>query len=283
MKLTPFRLHHMAIGTTLSLTGALLLQTPLPAQQVVTVTSQTLHLSLPTPPQDPGAPAGRRKGGASRGGQCQKRAKTSAQSCPSGPTLTALVTATKTPKHKEFVWGLTTKTHPTFWFVIPQTEATPVEFILQDDQDGYIHRQRLTLSDQTSPGVIQFGIPESATALEIGKRYTWTLEIEATKRHPKLFVKGNIYRVAIDETLQKSVLKATELEKAEIYAKHGLWHDALTTVGKLRQANFQDAQLKNAWTYLMQQIELEEVANHPLLACCTTNSLQATLQPSPAK
>jgi hypothetical protein len=284
MKSTQSWLHPLAIGSILSLSVGFATQPdPIQAQGVPTLDrSSAFRLTLPQPPKDPRAPQGRQKGGSSRGGgddplvMCREQAQPPTEACPSVAELTALVPATEGPDQEKFVWGLTTAERPTLWFMVPELDSAPVEFILQDEEDRYIHKANFILPHPLSRGVIQIDVPDSAPALEFNKRYTWTLAITATPNHANMFVQGTIYRVPLATSLKQPIKQATGLEKVMLYAQHGLWHDAIASLAKLRQSNPQDARVKTAWFNLLNQAKLGEIARQPLLPCCTAKSRQKT-------
>ncbi|PZD73852.1 hypothetical protein C1752_01671 [Acaryochloris thomasi RCC1774] len=263
MKRTQSLIYCLAAGSLL-VAGSAAWPSRLQAQSVISLDrSSAFRLVLPTPPKDPRAPQGRQKGGSSRGGSA----------LPSVYPLMALVPATTGPNQEKFVWGLTTAERPVLWFMMPELESAPVEFVLQDEHDRYIHRANFTLPSSFSQGLVQIGLPESMPALAFDKRYTWTLAVAATPRHPTMFVQGTIYRVPLASSLKEPIGQATELEKVAIYAQYGLWHDAIATLAQLRQTYPKNAQVKTAWADLLKQAQLDEIANQPLLPCCTDELL----------
>ncbi len=275
MKLTQSWIYPFVAGGFLALVAAPVIGPgPSQAQSVNSLrSSSAINLSLPKPPKDPRAPKGRQKGGSSRGGGDTDLSGTV-------PTLTALVPATAGPNQENFVWGLTTAERPTLWFMMPALEAAPIEFILQDDQDRYIHKANFVLPQALSRGVIQMDLPDSIPALEFDKRYTWTFSIKATPNHPHMFVQGTIYRVPLATPLQQPIGQATDLEKVRLYSQSGLWHDAIATLAQLRQASPQNTEVKRAWFDLLKQASLDEIAHQPLLPCCATGFLRETQQES---
>ncbi|MGF1602095.1 MAG: DUF928 domain-containing protein [Thermosynechococcaceae cyanobacterium] len=275
--MTNARLSLLILGSTLLVISSA--PRTIYAQQTALNRTTKLRLVLPKPPNDPGAPKGRRKGGSSRGGElatCSglnalasvKTEEKQLQCQP--PNLTALVPVTEAGDLTPFVWGLTAAARPTLWFVTPTTESTSVEFILQDDQDRYVYRTSLTLPAQAAEGVIEFTLPASAPALQVNQRYTWTMLLEATASHPNLFVKGSLYRVPTNNVEPK---QASDLEQVAMEAEQGLWHDALTRLAQLRRSNPNDLQIQAAWADLLGQVGLDAIANAPLLPCCTTDAL----------
>ncbi|HEY9613187.1 DUF928 domain-containing protein [Allocoleopsis sp.] len=230
------------------------------------------------PPKDRGAPApGQRTGGASRG------------MCPStNKRLTALVPIiSATPDRSQnpiltatpagSVLGLTVASHPTFWVYSPYslTSEHSVEFILQDDQGNVIYQTSLSASVST-PGVVGFKLPDSVPPLQVNKRYNWFFSI-ACDRKPeetpneldeptKIVVSAWVERIALEPSLQRELEQATPAQKALIYHKAGIWHEALTTLAELRRQQPNEATLKEEWEQLLRSINLEAIAPEPITA-----------------
>ncbi len=218
-------------------------------------TSQPTDLifNAPPPPTDQGAPGGRSQGGASRG------------DCKQYQQLTALV-----PRTQGRVWALTANEHPTFWFYLPSalTAQATVEFALQDATDEEIYRTQFTATD-TQPGLIHLTIPNTAPVIAPNKPYLWTLTISCNPARPSdsVFVQGTIQRASLTPEQQRQITTATPQERSRLYARLGLWHDALTSLGELRQTN--STQSIADWSALLQQGGLGAVSNQPVSSCCT--------------
>lgn len=232
------------------------------------------------PPKDRGAPApGQRTGGATRG-RCPVASK----------RLTALVpiiSATSDKKQHPVlvntpagsVLGLTVVSHPTFWFYIPAsiTSERPVEFILKDDRDNIIY-QTLLSESATTPGVVGFKLPDTVTPLEVNKRYNWFLTMACERPAPnsssqeeptKIFVSGWVERVTVDPSLQRELEKATPQQQALLYAKGGIWQEAVTTLAELRRQKPNDVTLKAEWVKLLRSINLEAIESEPITSMLT--------------
>ena len=241
----------------------------------------------PTPPEDPGAPSGRRQGGAGRGGPesrgCSWSAPTvpigAAQSpCPLNQYLVALVPQSLVQgRERPLVWGYTSATHPTFWFFMPASlqSGEIAEFVLQDRAHHFIHKVKLPLS---SRGIIRVSIPATQPSLMVNQGYTWTLRMlpdpapNAAQRPPsRVFVKGTIYRRDLDPNLQRQLTIASRRERVTLYAQAGLWHDALTELAQLRRERPQDVNLPQRWSRLLQQVDLADLATEPISDCCVSD------------
>ncbi len=225
---------------------------------------------VPPPPPERGAPSGRRRGGASRSGQCPAvdqpltalvpaTQKTLAQGQGGNPALTTL----------ESVWGLTLAQSPILWFYVPYalTPKLPLELVLQDEHDNYVLKTSFTAT-QTQPGIVSFRLPSTPAPLEVGKMYHWYFLIDCDPDAPAL-VEGWIQRSAINPTLISQLHKATPRQRIALYAANGIWYNALTTLAELRSANPQDATLSQEWVSLLHSVGLDAIAREPLIHCCT--------------
>ncbi len=214
-------------------------------------------LVLPALPPGP-PPGGRVRGGARRG------------TCPDvKPELTALVPFTEQPPSVTNVWGFTTVERPTLWFYIPYTKASVnrAELVLQDDNSHQIYNSAIALPNQ--PGV--FSVPFSAKAppLAVGKRYRWFFNVygcDPQKPNSAIYVEGVIQRVNLNQAVAQQLKTAQPRQRVAIYAKNGIWHEALTTLAELRRQNPQDAALQAQWKDLLQAIGLSDVAAKPLVS-----------------
>ncbi|KAI9134631.1 DUF928 domain-containing protein [Acaryochloris sp. CCMEE 5410] len=234
-----------------------------------------MTFSMPTPPSDPGAPTGRREGGSSRGDKiytlCKTVEEAANKQCATS-RLTALVPEVDAEKQ---IWGLTGADHPEFLFYLskfrtpeqPKTTRLNIEFVLQDEDDKYVHKTSFVLP-LTEGGIIRIPIPENRDPLQVGKRYTWTL---LTKFGPNEtnYVHGRIYRKQMDSQRQQELKTASPLKRLEISLKEGLWFDAIAMLVDLKQDAPQDLTILSRWNSLLDDINLKELATEPMLSCCT--------------
>ncbi|MFK0734729.1 MAG: DUF928 domain-containing protein [Gloeotrichia echinulata GP01] len=220
------------------------------------ILAQPVNFNPPSPPPDP-APGGRVRGGAKRG-LCQLITS----------QLTALAPFTQEKNSVTNVWGLTTVTHPTFWFYLPSVKnaTLPAEFVLQDSDSNPIYEQAISLQDQ--PGVVGVTLPATVPPLALNKRYRWFFSIycDPEKQSPPIYVEGVIQRVELNPTIKQQLQIAQQLQQFVIYAHNGIWYDALTTLAQLRQKNLQDQQLQTKWQNLLSSIRLDDVGKQPILS-----------------
>ena len=203
-----------------------------------------------------GAPGNRRRGGASRTGSCPAVAQ----------PLTALV-----PTVKDSVGGLTTAANPTLWFYVPYVLNTdhPAEFALLNDRNQYVYQTTLANAQTDATGIIEVALP-STVALEVGKPYRWALTVNCGA-DSSVFVMGGIQRVAplgadAMSNPPSGSEAAANLDRASLYAEHGIWFDALTILAELKQAKPDDAAIAAEWQSLLQSATLEDLANQPFVS-----------------
>ncbi len=233
-----------------------------------------ISFTVPTPPQDPGAPTGRREGGSSRGDKIYTLCKT-VEEAANNQCATSRLTALVPEIDDKQIWGLTAADHPEFLFYLskfrtpqqPKTTRLNIEFVLQDEEDRYVYKTRFELP-LTKGGIIRIPIPTNREPLQVGKRYTWTL---FTKFGPNEtnYVHGRIYRMKLGDRRQQEVQAASPLERLEIYLQEGLWFDAMSMLVDLKQDAPQDLTLISKWSNLLDEINLKELAAEPMLPCCT--------------
>ena len=173
--------------------------------------------------------------------------------------LTALM-----PKNKI---GRTVSDYPTFFFYLPQTEAQLAEFILVDKSGKQIYKQDLTISNLS--GVIGVSIPaeKNMPPLEVGKSYTWNLTVicDSQDRSSDQIESGTVRRVEISADIRRQLDQADPRQKTFIYAKNGIWQDALSTLAAARRDQPNDAELTADWKSLLDSVTLGEIAKEPIV------------------
>ena len=174
-------------------------------------------------------------------------------------SLTALV-----PKNKI---GRTVSDYPTFFFYLPQTEAESAELILENESGKQIYQQDLTIKNLS--GVIGVSIPANTTVppLEVGKDYTWkfTVVCDAQDRSSDQLESGIVRRVELSADILSQLENADPRQKTFIYAKNGIWQDALSNLAAARRANPNEPVFQTDWESLLDSVTLGEIAKEPIV------------------
>jgi len=289
-KITKFFLNVTSVGSILSIATLNALQLtvvgqptpPVPTDKPPTVSGEPRFIQPPKDPEDdpptgittptgppivPDTPGGTLPGGPRfiQPYEIDDPPPGRVRSVPSGCasssqlSLTALV-----PENKI---GQTVSDYPTFFFYLPQIEAELAEFILEDESGNQIYQQNLTISNLS--GVIGVRIPadKNLPPLEVGKKYTWkfTVVCDPEDRSSDMLKSGVVRRVELSADILRELEKADPRQKTFIYAKNGIWQDALSTLAAARRANPNDTDLAADWKSLLDSVKLGEIAAEPML------------------
>lgn len=139
--------------------------------------------------------------------------------------------------------GRTISGHPTLaWFVPRDSASKPIEFTIYEWVPGGRPKEIRKIPLLSSPGVMKLSpFSENKPGLQPGKEYLWQVVIHCDPDNPSgdLVSDANLEVVKMPVNFVQSKLhKAINSgEKADIYAKAGLWYDALDAALELAQAS----------------------------------------------
>lgn len=206
----------------------------------------TVALAQYVPP-DRGLP-GRREGGGTRG--CW-RTDTSAEAT----RLTAVVPS------QNFAYTL--DPFPTFFVYVPEgyaRNAAMAEFVLSDRQDNELYRA--TFQTSNTFGVIRLTLPAGANLppLQVGQDYHWSFALvcNPNDRSADIVVDSWIQRIEPSPELQGAIAQANPQEKPAIYARAGIWYNALNSLAELRSASESDRTGDREWIALLNSVGLDQ-------------------------
>lgn len=201
-------------------------------------------------PPDRGAPQRTAEGGTRGCGTYQSGQK----------PLTALTPGDAMP--------LTLAEHPTFYWYVPTSGPQTLEFELVegDNEENVVYQAKIQIPQG---GIISHSLPvDDTTTLEPGKSYHWYLKMvcDASDRTGDIVVDGWIERVEPDETIALALKNAnTPSNRVSIYAREGIWHDALSILAQMRRENPEDNDLFARWQQFLNSVELGDFATEPLV------------------
>lgn len=163
--------------------------------------------------------------------------------------------------------ALTVTDEPTFYVYVPPTKARTAEFLLRDKEGNDLYRTTVPLPSQ--PGIFGIKLPKNGnkTVLEAGKDYQWLVALvcKPEDRRDDVFVTGWIQRMNPSITLTNQLQAVNPEEQAGIYAKAGIWFEAVNTLAELRRERPSDSTLAANWEALLKSVDLEEIADKPLV------------------
>ncbi|MBE9185364.1 DUF928 domain-containing protein [Microcoleus sp. LEGE 07076] len=233
---------------------------------------QLASLAQPMPREDPGKPRTQSGGprfvqpredidmqlnrpatpGGTRGG------------CAIDPQLNPINLTALAPQNKI---SRTVSDYPTFFFYLPPTRAKLAEFMLQDPSGKEIYKQTLAISNVS--GTIGVSIPanKNVPPLEAGKTYRWSFTVicDSQDRSGDMLETGTVLRVELSADIRSQLEKADPRQKSFIYAKNGIWQDALSILAAALQAQPNNPALKTDWESLLDSVNLGKIAQKPIV------------------
>ena len=199
-------------------------------------------------------------GGRRNDGVCSQDRKASEPSTTETKSLAQLLTPLLPSPFTDL--NLTVSGHPTFLVYVPQTSAKTVELTLEDRDGKGIYQTTINLQD--TPGIVSISLPASTPELEIGKDYRWFVSMNcqpSTAEDP--FAEGLVRRIEPDSSLSQLYGKKP-LEQVNLYAKSGIWYDAVANLAALQRTQPNNPEVASAWKDLLRGVGLDAIANAPL-------------------
>ena len=155
-------------------------------------------------------------------------------------------------------YGLTTLERPDLWIYLPETSAKQV--ILSIKKEGKTPHWQQSIELTGEAGVTGIKLADDAPALETGSNYQWAVILVCNERpDPNDPVVTSWIRRVVSKNSQSSPTSA--LEQVSIYAKEGIWYDALNLLisSKSSQANWQDL-----WREYLESAGLDKITDLPV-------------------
>ncbi|MUG95834.1 DUF928 domain-containing protein [Scytonema sp. UIC 10036] len=192
-------------------------------------------------------------GGGSRGDFCNLGSK---------ETLTPLIPPNKL--------GLTFAERPTFYWFVPQIPVQNAHFSLLDEK-GIVYSTTFRLPNQ--PGIVGFTLPAKAPSLKVGKQYRWYMAIACSSEETEkeASVDGWVERIQPTRALSKQLASTNPKQLSQVYAKAGIWHEALHTLVQQRLINPSDRTVMANWQVFLESVGLKNLVPQ-LLTSTTTQS-----------
>ena len=167
--------------------------------------------------------------------------------------------------------GITLAEYPTFFFYLPDAnlEGVKGEFTLENEKKEVIYYKTVLLKASDSIIRVELSDAPSLPPLEVGKSYNWAFSLVFDKfdRSDSKYVTGWIKRIEPNSELQQKLGTAPRQEQPAIYAKNGIWYEALASLAQLRCASPSDSTITSDWESLLQQVGLPEISQKPLAQC----------------
>lgn len=159
--------------------------------------------------------------------------------------------------------GLTTRGQPSlYWYQSGPTETRIELTIIEPNKPKWILRVRAEKTDQG--GIHRVRLERYNVTLAPGVVYKWTVALvpDGANRSRDLIASDTIQRIEPDGKIATALSSADGLEKAAIYAREGIWYDALEAVSNEIDAQPKDQELRRLRASLLRQVGLKGVASN---------------------
>lgn len=159
--------------------------------------------------------------------------------------------------------GLTTQASPTlFWY---QSETTGLPIVFSLSQAGAIEPLlEFAVVGSRLHGQVGVDLTEFGVCLEPGREYRWVVAIvpDVDKRSKDVLTEGRIRRTSASAQIEKELKGADAAREASVYARHGIWYDALQILNKQIDRYPDDRRWKTRAAGLLNQVGLSEPAEY---------------------
>lgn len=171
---------------------------------------------------------------------------------PDRPVLLVLV-----PDHT----GLTIHAQPTLYWYVSQPLTRPISVKIVSDSLS-TPLLDATILPPVPAGILALPLVQYETHLATGVQYQWGLELATDPKlpSPSLWSSGAIERIAPSPEFLAKLNQAVPSDLPALYAKEGLWYDALDTLSAMIQVAPDNLALRQHRASLLEQVGLHEAA-----------------------
>ncbi len=151
---------------------------------------------------------------------------------------------------------LTVVAQPSVLIYVPELPESTDLLVVADEQ-------RYSFSHDGKAGLIEVALPAT---LQEGDHYQWGIELVCQPdpaRNPIL--QGEIYRIKSPSLTQQLTPTLSLDTRSRLFHIQGLSHDQLMLLARSQR---ETASFQPEWNQLLQLLELEHLANVPVLDCC---------------
>lgn len=170
--------------------------------------------------------------------------------------------------------AFTVSEYPTFFWYVPERSSlddnsahgsATLRFVLIDENQDIIYQKKLLAP---SAGIMSHQLSQESAPLVEGKKYHWLVTMVCDTEDPSAdpLIDGWVERIPVDAELQAELDNATESDRPSIYARTGIWHEALNSLAQLRQKNPEDQTVLSRWSEFLRSVGLGEFVEEPFIA-----------------
>lgn len=158
--------------------------------------------------------------------------------------------------------SLTTQAQPTLcWYQSAPAESMAFELTLNLEDETVLEQ---TLSQASGSGIQKLDLAASDISLKPEVYYEWIIALipDPNDRAKDITSSTIIQRIPLDKTLAKELQETDTKQHAYVYAKAGIWYDALASLETAIATAPNDEKLKLQRIELLEQAGLKEVAEY---------------------
>ena len=157
--------------------------------------------------------------------------------------------------------GLTAQEQPVLYWYLSQETRHPVEVILTDRQ-SVKPLLAIRLNPPLQPGMQRVRLADYNMHLAPGVLYKWSVALirDAAQRSHDVLTAGTIERVELSNELRGQLVHTDKMTAARLYAREGLWYDAIAALSELIDAAPQDTALRQQRATVLEQEGLTAAA-----------------------
>lgn len=159
--------------------------------------------------------------------------------------------------------GQTIHEQPSLYWYLSKPISDRIEFVIIDNQ-AIQPMLEINLGTKIKPGIQCLNLADYGVRLVPGRQYRWFVALvpDPDRRSKDVIAGAVIERIDLPESLPAKLVNADEIEVSHIYAKIGLWYDALCTISALIADTPNDPFLRKQRASLLEQAELKDVAEY---------------------
>lgn len=160
----------------------------------------------------------------------------------------------------------TAEKSPTFLLYVPQSSPALEFRLLSKTNQKVVYKTAVAVPKES--GIVKVSLPEEVS-LDADEMYDWYLIsiCDASDRTGDAVTSGSLERVnpsklKVDSgvTLEEALKTANLAERFSLYAKAGIWQDALATLAQIHQTVPEDKGVTASWEKLLQAGEFDRFA-----------------------
>ena len=151
--------------------------------------------------------------------------------------------------------GETISGHPTFTWFVPDRTSRPLQFRLFTRRGQLLYQTDM----ESQPGIMSVALPPNLPQLSIGQSYQWQVVLLCDRNVPSrnVVATAEIQVVQPAESLQTQLAAAsTPQQRIDLYAKAGLWYDAIGSLVNQIEHDPSNSQLLEERNALLTQVGL---------------------------